>query len=599
MQYVSQEWKDIQKKDLVSEFFLQIYYELSDVEALMDASASDNGHEEYSDTPQIISEVVTNIAPYTTLEHNLWLLDGSRELIPTGKVQNSGYVSSFICGNDCIYPTNSIPKIIITFTKVHTYRIPGMTVVWSENFEEYARHYKMTVYNGDTVVTQKEDTQNTKPVILIEEDIYNYNRIEIEIYEWSIPNRRARVESIVMGVRKEYGKNDIISFSQNMEVDPIVSNLPKSSIEFSLNNLDGTFDLQNISGVGKYLIERQAIKVVYGFKKADGTFEKINGGIFYMNEWEAPQKGLQANFKARDLLEFMDKTYIKGIYRPSGITLYDLADEVLKDLDVLLNEDGTVKWRLSDKLKEITTKAPMPITTIAQCIQYIAQASCCVMYCDRSGLLHVEPINELQNDYLVDYHNAYSYPTYTLQKPLKEVSIKVYNYNPKNEETELFNGTLNISGTKTISLNYSGISSSAIATVTNGTLDNAIYWSNACQLTITGNGDVTIIVKGKSIEQSSTEWIIENELEERGETQQVDNPLITSREHAEKVGTWVKTWLQKRTQYDVSFRLDPRLDAMDIISLQDAYGERKARNTSQSYSYTGGQLKGSSKGRLI
>lgn len=595
MELVSNEWKAIQRERFVSEMFLQIYYELSDVEALMDASASDNGHAYYSDTAQIISEVVTAIIPYTTLEHNLWLLNGSKELVPDDDFSNSGYIGSMLSDSDGTY--NEVPVISINFTKVHTYRVPGIVITWSNNFNEYARHFKLTVYNGRNIVTSFEEAENTRSEITIERDIYDYDRIEVEIYKWSLPERRPRIESIVMGIRKEYTKNDIISFKQSMEVDPISGSLPKSAIEFSLNNLNGDFDLNNIDGVGKYLIERQAIKVLYGFKKADGSFEKINAGIYYMSEWDAPQRGLQANFKARDLLEFMEKTYTKGVYRPAGITLYDLADEVLKDLDVLLNEDGTVKWRLDDCLKEITTTAPMPITTISQCMQYIAQAACCVMYCDRRGIFRINKINNDETDYEINYGNAFGYPKITLQKPLKDIILKVYNYAPKNETSSLFEGSMHIQGTKKVTLSYTSIATDAVATVTNGTLESAKYWGNACELTITAAGDVTITVTGSLIDEASSEWVVE--VSEKGESQPVSNPLITSREHAEIVGQWVKNWLVKRSQYKVSYRVDPRLDAMDIIGIQDAYGTSKARNVAHSFTYTGGKLQGDSEGRML
>ena len=794
---VTTEWKTNQEKTLIPEAYLQLYYELSDVDALMDASVSDNGSEFYSDTSQVVSEVVTSIIPYTTLEHNFFILDGSRQILTgTETYQNSGYVGNALSDENCIYefelpvetpytqleyiessgtqyidtgfkPNNNtravvdfeftktttnyqgviasrtsasgsdrfcfwlapnnvfrsdlasgnisfeaknqvvgvrfvldknknvctmsdgtsvtntsgtftssyslylfggntkgtvgeyanmklyscqiydndvlvrdyvpclyegeiglwdkvekkfygnsgtgsftagnkieanqvetgVPTLTIDFTKVHTYRIPGINITWGSNFSEYAKHFKVIVYNGDTVKNEIEVTDNESCSIFIESEIYDYDRIEVEIYEWSLPGRRARVESIVMGVKVEYTKNDILSFSQSMSVDPISAALPVNTIEFSLNNLDGKFDLQNISGIGKYLIERQAIKVTYGFKKSNGEFEKINGGIYYMNEWEAPQKGLKANFKARDLLDFMEKTYIKGIYHPSGITLYDLAQEVLEDLDALLNEDGTVKWSLDESLKNISTKAPLPIVTIAECLQYIAQASCCVMYCDRKGVFHIEPINNDSTDYNINFFKSYDYPTYTLQKPLKDISINVYNFTPSAETTELFNGTMNISGTKTVTLTYSGKAYNCAASVTNGTLDSAVYYGNACELTITASGDVTIVVNGNAIDESYSEWIVENDV--KGETQTVCNPLITSREHAETVGQWVKEWLVKRNQYAVSFRLDPRLDPMDIVNIEDSYGNNQARNVSHKFTYTGGQFKGESEGRIL
>ena len=76
---------------------------------------------------------------------------------------------------------------------------------------------------------------------------------------------------------------------------------------------------------------------------------------FYLSGWDAPQNGLYANFEARDILEFMNGIFMKGVYRPSGISLKALAEEVLLDAGLPEREDGLPPWKLHESLDDMYT----------------------------------------------------------------------------------------------------------------------------------------------------------------------------------------------------------------------------------------------------
>ena len=92
MQKVSNAWKSNQTKTLVSESFVEISLGIADPDSLKDASAEDNGAIYISNTPQVVSEVDKAVIPYSTLEQNLWVLDGSRKLIPIDNFGDCGYI---------------------------------------------------------------------------------------------------------------------------------------------------------------------------------------------------------------------------------------------------------------------------------------------------------------------------------------------------------------------------------------------------------------------------------------------------------------------------------------------------------------------------
>lgn len=594
MQSVSQKWKDNQSNLLVGESDIEISLKLTDPDAYEDASATDNGHVNFSDTNHIVSDGTKNIRPYATLERNLWILDGSREILPASNFGETGFIDDSVGTASGTFTNN--PIITINFTRVHTKMLQGITITWSEFLNEYATEFIITAYNGSTVVAEKTVTDNNSVKISVFMDIAEYDSITIEVVKWSMPYRRARIDEVFTGVNVIFSKKDIFSYSSSYNADPISAELPKAEASFSLNNVGKIFNPYNTEGISKYLIERQEISVKYGYKIGSGV-EWISGGKFYLSEWDAKQGGIGADFTARDLLEFMANTYHKGLYNPSGTSLYNLAENVLLDANLPVSSDGSLKWVIDDKLKSIYTIAPLPVDTHANCLQLIANAGGCVIYQDREGILHISDIslNDVNSDYVINDFNSYSKSALSIAKPLKQVDVPYYSYSVSTESTELFKGDMVISGTQEILITYSGTATNVTAKLSTGTLASATYYSNACLLKITASGKVTITVTGYSIESSSI--LISTINDETGETVSVDNPLITSQDRATTIGSWVKDYMKNRMIVSSNWRADPRLDALDLIRTENEYGGNDIIMTSVEYSYNGA-FRGNGEGRL-
>ena len=594
MQKVSQEWKDNQNELLVSESFVELSLKLTDPDAYEDAVAEHNGSVHFSDDADyVVSEVNKNIDPHATLERNLWILDGSREVLPDSNYGENGYIGDRICGSSRTFDKN--PIISIYFSKVFTDLITGVSIVWSGVFNEYATDFIVTAYNDDEIIAKTTISDNKEVSLSAYVDMINYNRITVEVVKWSLPYRRARISEIQIGTNLVYAKKDILSYSHSQDVDPISSSLPKSEISFSVNNVDDSYNPNNLGSLAKYLIERQEVKVRYGYKLGDEV-EWIDSGTFYLSGWDAPQNGLSADFTARDLLEFMTGTYYFGTYNPSGTSLYDLAERVLIDAGLPLDETGSVKWVIDDKLKNIYTIAPLPIDTHANCLQMIANAGECVIYQDRNGILHIETLSYVESDYSINLFNSFSRSEITLSKPLKQVDVPCYSYSIANELSELYNGKVYVNGTKEVLVTYSGPATNITASVSGGKLNSAVYCSNACILNITATGDVNIVVSGYALSSSTATVSVASD--SKGETISVDNPLITNHDRAIEVAQWVESYMKNRMVLSSDWRADPRLDALDIVRNENDYNINKVIMTSVKYSYNG-TFKGEGEGRVI
>ena len=427
MQTVSESWKNAHRQTLLNESYVEVSLDIADPDALIDATSSDNGSAYISDTEEVVSEVNTAIKSYGTLEQNIWLLDGTRKSIPESDYKDGGYVGDVLSNDEGEF-VDKIPTITINFSQVHTKLIPGLIITWGKAYNEYPEHFIVSAYNGDTLVVQKEVLDNNSVTTVLTWEVSNYTRIIIQIFSWCLPNHRARVDEIFMGWHKVYSKQDLFSYSHEQVVDPISTSLPKMEIKFSVDNRDGSYNPYNLDGMAKYLTERQEVKTRYGLKLDNGTIEWVEGGVFYLSEWYAKQNGISADFVARDLLEFMSATYYDNVSAIGERTLYDLAVSLLQAANLPSNSDGTNKWVIDESLNDITTTAVLPNDTIANCLQMIANMGRCVLYPDRNGNLHIEPISSNETDYVINSFNSYSKSEITLSKPIKQVAVKVYNY---------------------------------------------------------------------------------------------------------------------------------------------------------------------------
>lgn len=337
--------------------------------------------------------------------------------MPTTEYGPNGYIGQWLCDGQGFFETP--PALTLHFTHSFAERIPGVTITWSPTYDEWAASLRVTAYHGERVIFMK-TISNTALVTPVAGDISGYDKIVVEVLSWCKPYRRARVENLFLGLIQAYGKEKLMSYSASMAVDPLSAALPKSEISFSVSNLDGEYNPDNPHGAEKYLMERQEIIAEYGFKLG-GSIQWIPGGTYYLNRWETPQNGITASFSARDAIEFLSDPYTG----PTTGTLLEIAQSAFEQAGLPPMPDGSPRWYVDSSLGEIEAAQPgqPQKLTIAQMLQYIANAGRCVFYQDRAGKVRIEPLQTAVSDYSIDPFNSYANSEISLSKPLKAVDV--------------------------------------------------------------------------------------------------------------------------------------------------------------------------------
>lgn len=160
-------------------------------------------------------------------------------------------------------------------------------------------------------------------------------------------------------------------------------------------------------------------------------------------------------------------------------------------------------------------------------------------------------------------------PSTTILNPLRAVQVQIYKYTKINTEEVLDEVTVYCppqSNTTAVSEFNEPVIVSDIS-ISNGRLANSgsTAWIATADISnFGGTGfNSTMTVKGYKV--TVTQETYTRTIQANGYVETVDNPLITSKEHAERIAKWIENYAAYPKQYTVPYRGDPSIDAMDFI----------------------------------
>ena len=205
---------------------------------------------------------------------------------------------------------------------------------------------------------------------------------------WSVPGEhRLRVWSFSSGLTKMFVNDDVISFTQTDYVSSVTDSVSSTDMTLVVDNLNREFNPDDPNSLISYMENGQAINIAFGYDVVgegnEFDIEWLPPTTAYLTKWSSTDT--QASFTAVDRFASMTDTYHKGKYHQNGISLYDLAVDVLDDAGIPDNQ-----YYLDPYLKRVRVTNPIPPITHASALQIIANAGRCTMYTDRQGRIHLQ-----------------------------------------------------------------------------------------------------------------------------------------------------------------------------------------------------------------
>lgn len=321
------------------------------------------------------------IGYYATAEEDFAKVDGSLYFTPEDaryyNVFNQGAVSKDILGS-------------ITFEFSETIgKFGGLTLDFGDRYPT-----EFTATNGKETYAYTNDKAG---LFIAEGNFYDSDYITITPISMVGGEQRLRIHSVMFGIGFQFDNGDLISTKRTNDIDHLSLELPKKTFEFTIDNYDQSWTMDNPSSYARTLEEMQIVQVTYGRELPDGSIYKIPSGYMALQSWSSDRS--TAKFKAVGFLDYSNTTYYQGSIGETS--LYDLAVKVFEDM-------GTTDYKIDTFLKRLKTKNPLPIDQHKACLQMIANAGLCSMYEDGNGVITLKSSMK-SPQYVVTVENIEAY----------------------------------------------------------------------------------------------------------------------------------------------------------------------------------------------
>ena len=202
------------------------------------------------------------------------------------------------------------------------------------------------------------------------------------------------------------------------------------------------------------------------------------------------------------------------------------------------------------------------------------------------------------DDYYLDFHFMYNKPTIEKMGYIKDISCKYYIESRELSDDgqtileDVVEATFYEDGNHYFycDTSYDGFVVEKLEGT--GTIDSYDGdYSNACYFTVSGNtSGIKVKLKGYKIKSDESTATIQ--VAQKGESQEIDNPLCNNRELALLQCQWYYDYVKKGQTLSVDYRGDYRIEPFDYFYIQSQYQSRvPIVVTSGELTYNGG-LKG-------
>lgn len=302
---------------------------------------------------------------YATPENDFTRVDGTMYFPP---MPDSGYTIL----NNGIVTEEALGSIYISLGEEY-YDIKGLTIDFG-----YCYPTEFTIEND----TGTRSYYNDKRYWTTEDTFDRTTFFIIRPYKMVNEEGRLRIYKFSCGVTNSFTNNEVASYSGREYVSPIAETVPSNDVTLTVFNYNLYYSPDNKDSALSYLEIGQEVRVAFGYDvTGNGDIEWLPEKKSYLSSWKANES--QAEFTATDIFDYISGNYYKGRYYEDGISLYDLALDVIQDA-------GIADYFIDSYLKGIIVHNPIPAVSYSSALQIIANAGRCVLIEDRKGRVHIK-----------------------------------------------------------------------------------------------------------------------------------------------------------------------------------------------------------------
>lgn len=558
---VTPEYNEEMNKPLRGETFIEIRFGISDPDAPNSSTFTGSEQLIYSNT-NLLDRGVEVSQTYDTLERNRFYLNGVGILEPEDDYIYQGFVGDLISDDNGNFGT---PQYLeVSFDKKFIFA--GLSFVFDETRNDYVSDMTISIYSDNSLVeTINAEPNNYRYVVDI--DIPECNKIRFDFNKTSTPHRRIRISSLYFGIVDVLTDNKIINATYKNSIDLISTTLPKQSFSFTIFDVEGKYDPENPDSYFKYIENGQSVAVTLKQNVQDSILFKMPiCNVYSFGNITTSKAGLvkQITVPCSSILDFLDNDYNGQNYSSTGITIYDLLN------NILIENDLTGIIELDEYLKNYKTYNIINGTSVKNCIQLLCNVACSSLIITRDGTFKIKRFNNNEStDFSYGFNNMLDFPDATVIPQVRNIisSYTKVQLNPDGV-TELDSIDIANANATEFIVNYSPCNNPQF-TVSSGLTLNEVISKSATQavLKLTGTGKLTI--NGVEIQTSRINKTYK--FGQIGEDLTINNDLINTEEDLDNYIQDVYNYYKNKITYSFTDRGFPEMEVNDKVEFQTNY----------------------------
>lgn len=169
-----------------------------------------------------------NPKPYTTLEHNMWLLNGTKLIYDGGTY---AFWSEALSDAEGYFATP--PEVIAVMDEQYN----SLGIYLDFGSMNYCSEVEIVWYQGATILAQKTFYPDALGYFC-NEKVTSYNKVVIRLVRTSHPRQRARLSAIYFGITRTFNRDELRSVRVTQEIDLISKTMPENVLDWQLNSAE-------------------------------------------------------------------------------------------------------------------------------------------------------------------------------------------------------------------------------------------------------------------------------------------------------------------------------------------------------------------------
>lgn len=397
----------------------EAYFRFVDVTALGDGRTASTTAKDFSNYPLFYDKSVRQ-APYGTMEHNQFVLDGSRKIFPAAGPEDVPWWSDEKSDAEGSYVKP--PSLEISFTQPHS--SIGLTLYYAEDYPAEVRITWYTLY-GSKLCSQVFYPNSRE--YFCQRQVQNYGKLVIEILQSAFPFRYAKLDHVEYGRIWLLGREDIKTASIYEELDPTSATLSVNTARLEIVDAAGEFDPSRQEGLWKSLQKEQKVALT---EYVDGI--PVDCGAFYLDTWEC-QKNL-ARFEMKDLLGIIDKTNFYG----GRVYHREKAGAIL---EAVMASCGVESYQVEEEVAHMELSGWLGIQSHRAALQQVVFACGAVADCSRrDGIRIYRPDRHVSRTIGTD--RRFQGAKVSMEEYVSSVTVAYTRYTAGGEEKQISKGIL-------------------------------------------------------------------------------------------------------------------------------------------------------------